>query len=216
MASLIRLRPYGNDMLAIFDSGERVLCHPLPNGEYLPNIQPIIDPDPGDPGDPGDPPPSGDSTFVWPFAPSTFNENNGRPQDGWRTPQRPNHRAIDMAFGAATNGALVPSSAAGRVRFAGWHDLGGGYRVEVDHGLHNGRRIVTTYNHMQSGSLLVAVNDTVTQGQPLGKLGSTGNSTGPHLHYEVWDYSAVTDPSYDKRINPHIFMAEFNPDNEYA
>ena len=44
---------------------------------------------------------------------------------------------------------------------------------------------MTLYAHMLSGSRTVSVNQQVSQGQVIGKVGSTGNSTGPHLHFEV-------------------------------
>ena len=66
----------------------------------------------------------------------------------------------------------------GEVIIAGWHKSFGNY-VVVDHG--DGRQ--TLYAH--SSSLSVSVGDIVKKGQQLGLIGSTGNSTGPHLHFEV-------------------------------
>jgi len=75
-------------------------------------------------------------------------------------------------------GDLVVAPAAGTVTKAGWQG-GYGNMVEVDHG--NG--LITRYGHMSK--LNVAIGDTITRGQLIGFVGSTGRSTGPHLHYEL-------------------------------
>jgi murein DD-endopeptidase MepM/ murein hydrolase activator NlpD len=87
------------------------------------------------------------------------------------------HDGIDLATSAGTP---LKASAAGTVVFAGWTDGGLGYYVEIDHG--NG--IHTLYGHMQDMPS-VAVGDSVQQGQEIGPLGSTGLSTGPHVHFMV-------------------------------
>jgi murein DD-endopeptidase MepM/ murein hydrolase activator NlpD len=85
------------------------------------------------------------------------------------------HKGLDFA-GAA--GSQVVAVAAGVVT---WAEARSGYGtlVEVNHG--NG--YVTRYAHNQSA--LVSVGQTVTRGQPLALMGSTGRSTGPHVHFEV-------------------------------
>jgi murein DD-endopeptidase MepM/ murein hydrolase activator NlpD len=85
-------------------------------------------------------------------------------------------------------GADVTAAAGGTVVFAGWHDGGGGNRVEIDHG--NGLK--TTYNHLES--FHVSVGQHLKRGEPLGKVGSTGASTGCHLHFETWLNGELTDP----------------------
>jgi murein DD-endopeptidase MepM/ murein hydrolase activator NlpD len=62
---------------------------------------------------------------------------------------------------------------------AGWNSGGYGNLVEIDHG----RGIVTRYGHMSK--ILVSAGQKVTRGQEVGEVGSTGRSTGNHLHYEV-------------------------------
>lgn len=81
-------------------------------------------------------------------------------------------------FGAPC-GMGVNASAEGTVTYAQWHPYGGGNRVEVTH--RDG--LVTTYNHMESSS--VKVGQKVARGEALGKVGTTGASTGCHLHFEV-------------------------------
>lgn len=89
---------------------------------------------------------------------------------------------------AAACGTEVTAAAAGTVKSAGWHALGGGNRVVVDHG--NG--VETTYNHLSAIS--VSVGDTVERGHLVGASGSTGASTGCHLHFEVLVNGTPVDP----------------------
>lgn len=75
-------------------------------------------------------------------------------------------------------GAPVVSGAAGKVSFVGWQN-GYGQLVIVDHG----GGLTTKYGHLSH--IDVELDQSVSRGQLLGKVGSTGRSTGPHLHYEV-------------------------------
>jgi murein DD-endopeptidase MepM/ murein hydrolase activator NlpD len=75
-------------------------------------------------------------------------------------------------------GVPVVSGASGRVTFVGWQN-GYGQLVVVDHG----GGLTTRYGHLSH--IDVDVDQMVSRGQLLGKVGSTGRSTGPHLHYEV-------------------------------
>lgn len=75
-------------------------------------------------------------------------------------------------------GAAVVAGASGRVSFTGWQN-GYGQLVVVDHG----GGLTTRYAHLSS--IDVATGQTVSRAQLLGRVGSTGRSTGPHLHYEV-------------------------------
>ena len=85
------------------------------------------------------------------------------------------HTGVDIA---ASWGTPVLAAAAGRVIYAGWF---GGYGkiVIVDHG----EGMSTLYGHLSQ--ILVSAGDTVHRGQPIGRVGSTGYSTGPHLHFEI-------------------------------
>ena len=79
------------------------------------------------------------------------------------------------------------ASNAGTVIKAGWNNSYG-YMVMIDHG----GGIVTLYAH--NSSLLVKQGDVVYKGQAISKSGSTGNSTGPHLHFEVRVNGQYVDP----------------------
>jgi murein DD-endopeptidase MepM/ murein hydrolase activator NlpD len=80
---------------------------------------------------------------------------------------------------AAPCGTQVYAADSGVVRAAGWHPWGGGNRVEIDHG--NG--LISTYNHLDS--IAVRSGDSVSVGQAIARVGSTGWSTGCHLHFET-------------------------------
>jgi murein DD-endopeptidase MepM/ murein hydrolase activator NlpD len=85
------------------------------------------------------------------------------------------HTGIDMR---GDTGDPVHATAAGRVTIAG-RDGGYGNMVEIDHG--NG--LATRYGHLSA--IDVKVGEHIRIGQVIGKIGSTGRSTGPHLHYET-------------------------------
>jgi murein DD-endopeptidase MepM/ murein hydrolase activator NlpD len=94
------------------------------------------------------------------------------------------HKGIDFA---APEGTKVSSVAAGLVTFAGERP-GFGQMVEINHG--NG--LATRYCHNER--LLVRQGDMVRKGQEVSLMGSTGHSTGPHLHFEVLKNGAQVDP----------------------
>jgi murein DD-endopeptidase MepM/ murein hydrolase activator NlpD len=101
------------------------------------------------------------------------------------------HAGIDFAGKPGTG---VRSVAAGVVVFAGTRK-GYGRMIEIDHG----GGYVTRYGHHQK--LLVEVGDLVKKGQVIGQMGSTGRSTGPHVHLEVLKDGHAVDPSrYVARI----------------
>jgi len=94
------------------------------------------------------------------------------------------HRGLD--FGAAY-GTPILAATDGRVAQAGW---GGGYGKVVQ--LSHGGGLATRYGHMSR--IAVAAGQSVRQGQVIGYVGSTGLSTGPHLHYEMFRNGQLVDP----------------------
>ena len=94
------------------------------------------------------------------------------------------HPGLDFA---GPWGSTVASTAPGIVDYAGPRG-GYGNLVEIDHGY----GFKTRYGHLSA--VLVQVGARVQKGSPIGKLGSTGRSTGPHVHYEVWSADVVRDP----------------------
>jgi murein DD-endopeptidase MepM/ murein hydrolase activator NlpD len=112
---------------------------------------------------------------------------------GWRTNVNPLmpagasefHNGID--FGANT-GTPVKSFAAGTVTYAEYHQYGG-LRVIIDHG----DGLQSTYSHLNE--INVEVGQHVDFNQQIGTVGTTGNSTGPHLHYEMLRDGEYIDPA---------------------
>jgi murein DD-endopeptidase MepM/ murein hydrolase activator NlpD len=85
------------------------------------------------------------------------------------------HEGVDIG---AKTGTEVLAADSGMVSFAGWNG-NYGYLVKIDHG--GGKE--TRYAHLSK--MAVKTGDTVTKGKVIGYVGSTGRSTGPHLHFEV-------------------------------
>ena len=94
------------------------------------------------------------------------------------------HPGIDIA---ASVGTPVRAAAAGTVAFSGW-DPEYGYLVVVEHGL----GLETRYGH--NSRLSVAVGDRVERGQLVASVGTSGRSTGPHLHFEIRKDGVAVDP----------------------
>jgi murein DD-endopeptidase MepM/ murein hydrolase activator NlpD len=124
----------------------------------------------------------GIANMVWP-AQGTFTSGYG-PRWGRM------HRGIDIA---APVGTPIVAAAPGVVSYAGYNDGGFGYLVEIDHA--DGS--MTRYAH--NDRILVSVGQQVSQGQQVSEMGSTGNSTGPHLHFEVH-------PGGQGAVNPMAFL----------
>ncbi len=98
------------------------------------------------------------------------------------------HTGTDFSA-SGINGKTVYAVKDGEVIYAQKHKAYGNF-VIIDHG----KGVSTCYAHMQDYSMLVKVGDKVKQGQPIGKVGSTGYSNGPHLHFEVRIDGATTNP----------------------
>jgi murein DD-endopeptidase MepM/ murein hydrolase activator NlpD len=95
------------------------------------------------------------------------------------------HMAIDLA---TSQGTPIYASDGGYVIEAGWSDSGYGQYVLIDHG--NGFR--SRYAHMSQ--ILVQAGQVVEKGERIGLVGSTGNSTGPHLHFEIYKDGVLQNP----------------------
>ena len=99
--------------------------------------------------------------------------------------RRKMHAGIDLA---APIGTPIYATADGIVSDAGWNSGGYGNLIKVDHG----SGIETRYGHLSR--ILVSPGQRVTRGQQIGRMGSTGRSTGSHLHYEVRISGSAVNP----------------------
>jgi hypothetical protein len=117
--------------------------------------------------------PYGDGEFIWPVS--------GRISQGFDR----SHRALDIA---APYGRDVVASDSGVVILAGWTDIGYGLRVVIDHQID----YTTLYGHLSE--ILVDEGQVVEEGQVIGRVGSTGNSSGPHVHFELRDFGYLANP----------------------
>jgi murein DD-endopeptidase MepM/ murein hydrolase activator NlpD len=106
------------------------------------------------------------------------------------TGRREFHSGVDISTGL---GSPVRATADGIVIFSGW-SAGNGNLVVIEHG----RGFSTVYAHNRK--TIVRIGQTVRRGDVISYAGSTGTSTGPHVHYEVWKYG--------KHINPDNFLKE--------
>jgi murein DD-endopeptidase MepM/ murein hydrolase activator NlpD len=114
--------------------------------------------------------------FIWPVnAPMTS-------PFGWRWGRM--HEGVDLG---AAYGTAIAAAAAGVVIYAGWEG-GYGNLTVIDHG----GGLATAYGHQSR--IAVSVGQSVSQGETIGFVGSTGHSTGPHLHFEVRVNGEAVDP----------------------
>jgi murein DD-endopeptidase MepM/ murein hydrolase activator NlpD len=118
----------------------------------------------------------------WPYGSGAF----AWPVYGWLSQgYRADHRAIDIA---APIGTAITAADRGVVIRAGWNNQGYGNFVVIDHNID----YITLYAHLHQ--IYVEEGQVVAQGDLLGAVGSTGNSTGPHLHFEIRDFGRRTNP----------------------
>lgn len=125
--------------------------------------------------------------YVWPTVASGIITSEfgfrDAPIDGAST----YHGGIDIA---AYSGAPIYAADGGTVTFAGNSGGAGGYMIKIDHG----KGIETSYMHLRSDGVLVRAGQKVSRGQKIGKMGTTGISTGDHLDFRIYINGQVKDP----------------------
>ncbi|NTW09367.1 MAG: M23 family metallopeptidase, partial [Anaerolineaceae bacterium] len=109
----------------------------------------------------------GTGTFIWPAPQHHVSGYNYSPET--------NHAAIDIG---GYVGEAIFASDNGVVVYSGWNDHGYGYMIVIDHGGWQ-----TLYAHLSAINAICG--QSVFQGDVIGALGNTGNSSGPHLHFEM-------------------------------
>lgn len=117
------------------------------------------------------------------------------PHGAWGYPRKRKtgikpHQGIDIAGGEMN----VPYGVAapGRVVFAGPRGAYGNL-IEVEHEMPDGRKVKSRFGH--NSQILVKAGDIVQPGQPIGKIGATGNANGAHIHYEWWEKNRSVNPA---------------------
>lgn len=155
-------------------------------GAYEPETIDYLAPLTGDGTAPTPLPGTPDPTIVPPPDAADCAQPRGLPVDGYISQGfHGGHPGVDVA---GRQGDAVRSTMCGQVTFAGWSTIGYGFVIDISNGPY-----MTRYAHLQPG-LNVAPGEWVTLGDLLGLRGSTGNSTGPHVHYETWSAGARVNP----------------------
>ncbi|MCU1445520.1 MAG: hypothetical protein JWP54_1178 [Cryobacterium sp.] len=122
------------------------------------------------------------AAVLWPFAGVTRISDGYGPRSAPCSGCSTFHDGLDMNPGVGTP---IGSIAAGVVSSVTAYDNGGlGVHVMIDHVV-DGQKVTSTYGHMLAGSAAVTEGQTVSAGQLIGNVGSTGQSTGPHMHLEL-------------------------------
>lgn len=158
-----------------------------PEGEFMRGPKYAAPAQGGDPG--GDPGGGGDNPkgLIYPFPLAEAGDRYG-PRDYAPSPY---HYGIDWPKPAWRG---IPASGDGVVIMAEDTGMLWGNYIRINHG----DGIWTAYAHLVDGGMYVSVGDTVTRGQIIGGVGTTGPSTGNHLHFEVWVSGG--------RVNPEVYI----------
>lgn len=143
-----------------------------------------------------------DGSMVWPVDGGTISQTQGTRANPGGEGER-THNGVDIAV---ETGTPIYAAGKGTVTEAGFNATDGNF-VRIDHG----RGQETFYAHC--GSVLVKTGDTVASGQTIATVGTTGQSTGPHLHFEFLVDSVATDPLVFNRPDSHTnnYVTQFNP-----
>lgn len=113
--------------------------------------------------------------------------NSATITSGFETNSRPDHHGVDLALRSSseTFGQPIYAARSGEVIAAGSAN-GYGNWIVIKHDI-DGKIYSTVYGHMEDDGVLVKVGDVVEAGKQIGKIGNKGRSTGPHLHFEIWE-----------------------------
>lgn len=200
MAKPKRVEITGDNIIVHMDDNTRFYGAAMPGQGWIINggASAVPDPDPGDGG--GGTPTPGDGKWQWPFQYSKYVFTSGPIAPLTQFGMRKNpvtgvyrlHAGLDFGAGGIA-GMAIPAACAGTVVESAYN-AGMGNHVWINHD----GGFQTRYFHMVR-TPDVKAGDKVTRGQKLGNVGSTGNSTGPHLHWE-------THTTPGTPVNPRDFM----------
>ena len=198
MPNIVSLREFGNQILINFDDGSRKLAYPTMGGIWLVGGTINV-------------PPTGE--WLWPFNPDTevSSEYGPRTDVGVGT----FHEGIDFAGGTAVSGADNKCAHDGIVESVSFNSGYGNYIV-IHHGTFDTFDLKTLYAHFDVAPAF-SVGDNVLLSQVLGALGSSGDATGPHLHFETHKctvggniiHNTNDDSNPRTAVNPRDFMVEY-------
>lgn len=190
MVALRHIEKLGNQLIAVFDDGSRVMAIPTPNKIWVVNGKTVEPPAPA-------PQPS-TGAFMFPFPLSTVVSEFG-PRVSPGGIGSTDHKGIDFSGGAASGGNAIPASGAGVVEFNDWGG-GFGWLMTINHGTVNGKTVKTLYTHrmVKEGPVKGSV---IAKGDSCGRVGSTGRATGDNMHWETIVNGV--------QINPRLFIEEF-------
>jgi murein DD-endopeptidase MepM/ murein hydrolase activator NlpD len=124
--------------------------------------------------------------FIWPTNQSVVTGYDWSPET--------NHNGIDIG---GKSGDAIFASDNGIVVYAGWSNVGYGNLVIIDHG----NNFISLYAHLLDGSIMVQCGQSIWQTNVIAGMGSTGNSSGVHLHFEI-RYNGTP-------INPHDYLPAY-------
>jgi len=138
-------------------------------------------------------------------------------QDGWAYPADKEKTTVSSKFGprggtnhngidiAGPTGTAIYAARDGEVLAAG-PASGFGHWIVIRHEDEDGSRVDTVYGHMYPDGVFVKVGDKVTAGQNIATIGNAGQSTGPHLHFEVWKGGHTSFSGSGRPVDPQPYL----------
>ena len=132
-------------------------------------------------------------SLQWPVDPSSPISDGFGPRVSPCSGCSSDHEGVDFAAGSGTPVRAIAAGVVVETNNPGWTALG--IHVAIKHVI-DGQTVTSAYGHMQAGSMPLHVGDIVFAGEPIGRVGNTGASTGAHLHFEIRvGGTAPVDPS---------------------
>lgn len=177
MADISHVAKSGNLLIVRFSDDTETLCYPTQGDYWVGNSGAVVDPDPVDP------PPTGTGEWTHPLPGAAVTGEYGESRGGYT------HVGLDLSTVGGTgpgSNVLAPADmiiTVSREHLTGGLPDAGSY---VKGHTTSGEAFSFSFFHMVKGSLTVSVGQRITAGTKIGVEGNTGNSSGTHLHLEIW------------------------------